>query len=155
MQFCYWEDIAYLKWQMGTNADLRTGNTKTWRHRRSSRCVKLTFQNPQNNFWIHQSHLHRIVVFVATRRSIILHNTQKIEFDGFKSWLKHNTSSHPLPANVVSTSNLVLIWKVRMCRGAKWLYIGSERYIEGFYGTDRADETCPHPATCLPDEDWR
>ena len=42
-----------------------------------------------------------------------------------------------------------------MKRGTKRLYIGSERYIEGFYGPDRDDEACPHPATCLPDEDWR
>jgi hypothetical protein len=47
---CYWEVIAYLKWQMGANADLRTGNTKIWRHRRSSRCELLILQNPQNNF---------------------------------------------------------------------------------------------------------
>ena len=33
----------------------------------------------------------------------------------------------------MSTSNLVLIWKVRMCGGAKRLGIGSERYIEVFY----------------------
>ena len=42
-----------------------------------------------------------------------------------------------------------------MCGGAKRLDIGSERYIEVFYGPDRDDEACPHPATCLPDEDWR
>jgi len=33
-----------------------------------------------------------------------------------------------------------------MCRGAKRLGIGSERYIEGFYWPDRDDEACPHPA---------
>jgi hypothetical protein len=40
-------------------------------------------------------------------------------------------------------------------RGTKRLYIGSERYIEGFYVPDRDDEACPYPATCLPDKDWR
>jgi hypothetical protein len=40
-------------------------------------------------------------------------------------------------------------------RRTKRLNIGSERYIEGFYVPDRDDEACPHPATCLPDEDWR
>ena len=97
-------------------------------------------KKPQNNFLIQQTHLHRIVVFVATRRSIILNNTQKIEFDSLKCCLKL-IPAHTAPGQLREHKQFSPhLEGENVKRGTKRLCIGSERYIEGLYRSDRDDD---------------